>query len=191
MNSIPLKTVTVDEIASQVEELATESDKHNTHTRGKQPYLTTFKSIDEGVEGLLKMVDEEAVKETLVSSCGYYLAKASELRVQRQVIVEGLKKWTVGALGLSNPPHISEAFLAKLGVSTEKSYMFGSRSAPYPGSSKNRTTPRWTDRGNQRGRDGRSGQHEGRRFSRDLDQRDSQDRDNYRKRTRSFADRRA
>jgi len=188
MNSIPLKTVTVDEMASQVEELATEVDKHDTHTRGKQPYLATLKSVEGEVEELLAMVDEEAVKETLISTCGYYLGKSSELRVQRQEIVDGLKKWTVGALGLSKPPHIPEALLAKLGVSRERDHKFGSRPAPYPGSSRKRTAPRWTDRGNQRGRGGRP---EGRRFSNDHDGEGFQDRDNYRRRTRSFADRRA
>ena len=187
MNSIPLKTVTVDEMSSQVEELATEIDKYTTHTRGKQPYLTVLESIDEKVEGLLTMVDEEAVKETLISNCGYYIGKASELRINRSAIVDGLKKWSVGALGLSNPPHISEAFLAKLGVRGERGHTFGSRPAPYPGSSKKRTEPRWTDRGNQWGGDGRSGRSGGRRFSKDFGE-DSQDRSGYRTRTRRSAD---
>ena len=187
MNSIPLKTVTADELTSQVEELATEADKHNTHTRAKQPYLTTLKSIDDDVKELLRMVDEEAVKETFVASLGYYLAKAQELRVQRQVIVDGLKKWAVQALGVLNPPHISESYLARFGVSTERKNKFGSRPAPYPGSTNKRSTPRWTDRGNEWGRGGRSGRPGGRRF----DEEDSQDRDSYRKRTRHFENRRS
>ena len=187
MNSIPLKTVTADEMTSQVEELAAEADKHNTNTRAKQPYLTTLKSIDEGVQELLTMVDEDAVQETLISNLGYYLGKAPELRVQRQVIVDGLKKWAVEATGLSKPPHISEAYLARLGVPKERDYKFGSRPAPYPGSSQKRTTPRWTDRGNERGRNDRSG----RRFSGDFDREDSQDRDGYRKQMRHSANRRA
>lgn len=187
MNSIPLKPVTVDEVASQVEALATEADKHNTHTRAKQSYLTTLKSVDEELQGLLAMVDDEAVRETMVSSLGYYLSKVSELRVQRQVIVDGLKKWTVEALGLSKPPHIPEGYLAKLGVPKGRDYKFGSRSAPYPGSTGKRTMPRWTDRGNQWSRDDRSG----RRSSRDFDREDTQGRNDYRKQTRHFANRRA
>lgn len=191
MSGIPLKTVTADEITSQVEELATEADEHNTHTRAKQPYLTTLKSIDEGVQELLTMVDEEAVKETLVSSLGYYLGKVSELRVSRQVIVDGLKKWTVEAIGLSKPPYVSEAFLARLGVPRERDHKFGSRPAPYPGSTNKRTMPRWTDRGNEWGRNDRSSRPGGRRFSEGFDGEDSQDRDNYRKRRRHSVNERA
>jgi len=193
MNSIPLKTLTVDELTAQVDELATEVDKHNTHTQAQRPYLTTLKSIDKQIQELLVMVDGDAIKETLISGLGYYLGKVSELRVQRQVIVEGLKKWTVGALGLSEPPHIPEAYLARLGVPRAKDHRFGSRPAPYPGSSMKRTTPRWTDRGNERGRNDRSGRPGGRRFSEGFDEGDPQDRDrdSYRKRTRHFANRRA
>ena len=190
MNNIPLKTVTVDEMTSQVEELATEADKHNTFPRAKQPYLTTLKSFDEEVQGLLTMVDEDAVKETLISNLGYYLGKATELRVQRQVIVDGLKKWTVEAIGLSTPPYIPETYLARLGVPKERSFKFGSRPAPYPGSAQKRTTPRWTDRGNEWSRNDRSGRPGVRRSSRYFDG-GSQDRDSYRKPRRDFADRRA
>lgn len=186
MNNIPLKTITVDELTSQVEELATEIDKHNAD-RVKKPYLTTVKSLDEGVQELLTMVDDEAVRETLVSNLGYYLGKVGELRVQRNAIVDGLKKWTVEALGLSKPPHISEAYLARLGVSREREHKFGSRPAPYPGSSNKKTTPRWTDRGNDRGRNDRSGRPGRRRFSEDFDEEDSQDRDSYRRRGRYSA----
>lgn len=191
MSSIPLKTVTVDELTSQVEELATEVDTHNTHTRAKQPYLTTLKSVGDDVRELLTMVDEDAVKETLVANCGYYLGKAQELRVRRQDIVDGLQKWTVQALGLPKPPYIPEQYLARLGVPKEKDYKFGSRSAPYPGSAKKRSTPRWTDRGNEWSRGGRSDRHGGSRSSRDFNEGGSRDGDNYRKRTRHFENWRA
>jgi len=186
MNSIPLKTVTVDEMTSQVEELATEADKHTTLTRAKQPYLTTAKSIDEEVQEFLRMVDEDAVKETLGSSLGYYLGKVAGLRIQPQVAVDGLKKWAVEALGLSQPPYISDALLARLGVPRERDYKFGSRPAPYPGSTKTRTAPRWTDRGNQWDRNDRSDRSRDRRPSKDFGE---EDRDGYRKQRRSFGNR--
>ena len=191
MSSIPLKTVTADELTSQVEELATEVDKHNTHTRAKQPYLTTLKSVDDDVKELLTMVDEDAVRETLVANLGYYLGKAHELRIRRQDIVDGLEKWVVQALGLPKPPHISKEFLARLGVPKEKDYKFGSRPAPYPGSAKKRSMPRWTDRGNEWGRGGRSGRPGGYRSSNDFDGENSRDGDSYQKRTRHFENRRA
>jgi len=191
MGSIPLKTVTVDELTSQVEELATEADKHNTHTRAKQPYLTTLKSLDDNVKELLTMVDESAVKDTFISSIGYYLAKSHELRIQRQAIIDGLKKWAVQALGISKAPHISEDYLARFGVRKEKDHRFGSRSAPYPGSDRKRPASRWTDRGNQWGRGSQSGRPGGRRSSEDFDGEGSRDRDRDQGRTRRFDNRRA
>lgn len=183
MNSIPLKTVTVDEMTSQVEELAAEADNH---TRTRQPYLATAKSVNEEVQELLTMVEEEEVKETLMASFGYYLSKCGELRTQRQVIIDGLKKWTVGALGLPEPPYIPDRLMAVYGLRREKPHKFGSRPAPYPGSARTRTEPRWTDRGNQRGRDDRSGRPGGQRSWRDFDREGSRDRDGYRGRTRHF-----
>lgn len=184
MGDIPLKTVTVDEMTSQVGDLATEFDECNTNTRARQPYVTVLESLEEELEGLLTMIDEEAVRETLVASLGFYLAKASELRVQRQTIVDGLKEWTVEALGLSKPPHVSEAYLARLGVSREKSHRFGSRPSPYPGSAKKNTKPSWTDRGNRWG--GR-GNQSARRSSDDFEE--SQDRNSHRGRARGFTSR--
>jgi len=194
LNNIPLKTVTVDDMASQVEELATEADNHDTHTRANKPYLATAKSIEKEVQELLPMVDGEEIKDTMIACCGYYLGKAGELRVQPQTILDGLKKWSVDALGLPTPPYISDHLLAKLGLRTgraEKSYGFGSRRAPYPGSTQKTTMPSWAGRGNQRRRDDRSGQPGGRRFSRDSDEVGYRDRDNYRQRERHFANRTA
>ena len=190
MGSIPLKTITVDELTSQVEELATEADKDNTHTRAKQPYLTTLKSVDDDVKELLTMVDEDAVKDTFVSSIGYYLGKAHELRIQRHAVVDGLKKWAVQALGVSKAPHISEEYLARFGVRGGGGHRFGSRPAPYPGSDKKRSTSSWTDRGNQWGRGSQSGRPGGRRSSQDFDEEGSRDRDSDRKRARRFENRR-
>jgi len=185
MSDIPLKTVTVDEMASQVGELATEFDKSNANTRARQPYVTALESVEEELAGLLTLIDEEAVKETMSASLGFYLSKAPELRVQRQTILEGLKAWTVEALGLPNPPYISEAFLAKLGVPRERSHRFGSRPSPYPGSARKNTTPSWTDRGNRWG--GR-GNQSARRSSNDFEE-ESQDRNSHRRRARGITNR--
>ena len=191
MNSIPLKTVTVDEMTSQVEELAAEADNNNTNIRPEQSCLTTVKSVEKEVQELLTMIDEEAVKETLLASIGYYIGKVGQLRIKPPAIVDGLKKWSVGALGLPEAPYIPERFLAKIGAPREKDYKFGSRRAPYPGSTNQARASPWAGRGNQRGRDDRSGQPGGRRFSKDFGEEGSRDRDSYRSRGRHFADRRA
>lgn len=188
MSGIPLKTVTADEMKFKVEELAAEVDNGNTHPHAKKPCLTTVKSVEEEVQELLTMIDEEAVKETFLANCGYYVGKTSELRLRSEAVIDGLKKWTVGALGLPEPPYIPNGLLERLGVRTEKDYKFGSRRPPYPGSAKTDGSP-WAGRGNQRRRDDRPGQFRGRRSSTDFDRENSRDRDGYRKRERHFANR--
>jgi ATP-dependent RNA helicase MSS116 len=178
MNNIPLKTVTVDEMTSHVEELATEADRRNIHAN--QPYLATLKSVNKEVQELVTMLEEDVVKETLMASFGYYLSKVGLLRTQPQVVIDGLKQWTVGALGLPEPPYIPDRLMAVYGSRREKDYKFGSRPAPYPGSAKSRTMPRWTDRGNQWGRDDRSGRPSGHRSRNDFGEKDSHDRDGRR-----------
>ena len=177
MNNIPFKTVTVDEIESQVEELAAEADNRSTHPRF---HLAAVKSVEEKVLELLPKIDEEAVRETLMAGFGYYLAKSAQLRVKPGVIIDGLKEWTVDALGLSEPPHIPKGVLLRLNV-REESGRFGSRRPPYPGSTNKTNGSGWGGRGNQRRRDDRSGQHGGHRFSKDFDREDSHHRDSYRR----------
>jgi ATP-dependent RNA helicase MSS116 len=185
LNKIPLKTVTVDEMKSKVEELATEADNRCDRTRDKQPYLTAMKSLEGEVQELLKMVDEEAVKETLIGTLGFYLGRGRQIRISGNTILDGLEKWSVGALGLSEPPRVPRKYLSLLGDKGERDHKFGSRRAPYPGSTREKTTPRWTDRGNQWGRrDDRSDRRGVRWSPRDLDENDSRDRDGYRGRTR-------
>ena len=187
LNNIPLKTVTVDEMTSHVEKLAAEADEHNPRAPTKPSYLATVESTNKRVQEVLTMIDEEAVKETLMATVGYYLGKVGELRIDPQEILRGLKKWTVGALGLAEPPQISDRLLGLLGGRRKRDDKFGSRYPPYPGSFKKNTTPHWTDRGNQWGRNDRSGRPSGRQSSRSFGEADSRNRDGYRKRARGFA----
>jgi len=133
------------------------------------------------------MVDEQAVHETLLASLGHYLPMAGQLRTQPQTIVDGLKAWAVGALGLTEHPHIPNSLLSKLGVRKERGSKFDSRRPPFPGSTRTTNVSSWSDRGNQRHRDDRSGRFE-RRPS--FDREDSRDRDSFR-RGRNFANRTA
>lgn len=180
LNKIPLKTVTVDEMKSHVEELAAEADKSKPRAPTKPSYLTTVESTNQRVQDVLTMIDEEAVKETLMAAVGYYLGKVGELRIAPQEIVRGLKNWTVGALGLAEPPHVSDRLLNLLGGRGKRDDEFGSRHSPYPGSMKKKTTPRWTDKGNQWSRNDRSARPGGHRSSRGFGEGDSRGRDGYR-----------
>lgn len=158
MSSIPLRTVTTKEIASQVDELAANFDadpkaffKGVTTSEGfesrartiraalpvvfRAPYTPVLANVEEEVTNLLLGLDEEAARETVMSSLGYYLGHANELRLDKNAIVESIKDWSVKSLGLATPPYISPAFLAKLGVSNRPA---------------RRQESRWGGNGNQR-----------------------------------------
>jgi len=143
MSDVPLKSVSTAEIQSQVEAMSktfdadpedyfkdveTSAGGFDTRGRGRSPLPTVFPApyapavskIDEQVKNLLEGVDEEAVTETLMASLGYYVGRAHELRLDKRIIVDGLKTWSQQALGLLTPPYISESFLAKLGMSSRK-----------------------------------------------------------------------
>ncbi|KIP09745.1 hypothetical protein PHLGIDRAFT_102274 [Phlebiopsis gigantea 11061_1 CR5-6] len=108
LNNIPLKPLSTNELTAQVKEL---TDKH---TPG---YGQRLEQIDGTVKDFMAKLNPEAVKETLASQLGYYVGKSGDLRVEKDVIVEGLKTWSVEACGLAQAPYFSESFLQKLGIS--------------------------------------------------------------------------
>lgn len=70
------------------------------------------------IEGSLGALDEEEdVRETFNSLLGFYLGRGSELRTNKMAIIDALKQWSVEAGRLERPPHLSDHFLQKLGVS--------------------------------------------------------------------------
>ncbi|SNX84046.1 related to RNA helicase [Melanopsichium pennsylvanicum] len=68
-------------------------------------------------EALSKLDEEEGVRETFNSLLGFYLGKGDELRTNKMSILEGLKQWVVQAGRLERPPHMSDSFMQKLGIS--------------------------------------------------------------------------
>lgn len=162
LTDIPMKPLTVTELTSQVDALAKDYDENPTSyaptPRGLSPdhihpFTPALADMDNQIQILLQNLDEEAIRETLGAMLGYYIARSHELRVQRSVIVQGLKDWTVEACGLPKPPYISDAFLAKLGIND------GRTGNNYRGPSYEKrpleTGPRthWMGRGSQRIKD--------------------------------------
>lgn len=86
--------------------------------------------LDSAVASLVQQLDEEAVRETMISLLGYYLAKSDDMRVQKQDVLSGLSDWSMQAGGLTQAPHISDALLTRLGMSRSsrtKSSSFNNR----------------------------------------------------------------
>ncbi|SJX60705.1 related to RNA helicase [Sporisorium reilianum f. sp. reilianum] len=89
--------------------------------RGPLTGKFTTKALTPLVEESLSSLDEEdGVREAFNSLLGFYLGKGDELRTSKMSILDGLKQWTVEAGRLERPPHLSDAFLQKLGVSLKE-----------------------------------------------------------------------
>jgi len=160
LTDVRLKAVTVAEMKGEVAALAEKHDANSTSSAArpiadmkKKLALVLSSQTEEIIKEALKRLDPEAVRETFASLLGYYIAKSPELRVGKNIIVEGLRLWTTGAMGLARPPYVSEAFLHRLGVSDGRTKRFGSAGSPQDNDFAARSGPRWVGRGQQRLKD--------------------------------------
>ncbi|KAJ1032310.1 hypothetical protein NDA18_001797 [Ustilago nuda] len=69
-------------------------------------------------DSLNSLDEEEGVREVFGSLLGFYVGKGDELRTSKMQMVEGLKQWSVEAGRLERPPHMSEQYMQKLGISS-------------------------------------------------------------------------
>lgn len=69
---------------------------------------------------VLPTLDSYDIREVFATLCGYYINKAHELRCTKDVVLQGLKTWAVEALGAPEEPHVSSAFLQKVGMGDGK-----------------------------------------------------------------------
>lgn len=176
LTHVPMKATTVKEIENQVMELAAKHDANPNAFYTPPPVPRQIRSrfrdappaqvpvgfspkssekvaqIETSVKEILPQLDELTVDETFASLLGYYIAKAPELRVQKGVILQGCKDWATGAAGLPQEPHISQAFLQRLGYDDGRTKRFGARRTEYPSRRPAGSAP-WDKRGSQRGRD--------------------------------------
>ncbi|KAH9926772.1 P-loop containing nucleoside triphosphate hydrolase protein, partial [Fomitopsis serialis] len=132
---MPLKPQTTGELEKQVRELAQrlDSGEHSVSIKGAQsPYLPVFEAIQKDIEQLQTRLDEDAVSGVMFSLFGYYGTHVGDLRVQRNVVIEGLKNWATEAMGLEEPPYISRDVLTKTGFGStpQKSMRENRRSEP-------------------------------------------------------------
>lgn len=142
LTEMPLKPLTAGELQRQVTELATRLDSGELQVKInnlRPPYLDALDSIPQRVAELQTMLDEEAITDTMLSLFGYYGSKVAEIRVQRSDVVDGLKKWATETMGLPNPPYVSPAMLAKVGLSEK----------PEVHHTKRRGSSPWNVRGSQ------------------------------------------
>lgn len=169
LNEVPLKPVTSDELARQVQDLAAQYDAdpsalfkgvpikaHDAKGRlirgGPKMYdapispRLSSEGINNNVAALLEHIDEEAVKETFASLLGYYVPKSPELRVQKGNILAGCRSWATDACGLATPPYVSDGFLQRMGLNDGRTKHFGKT---YREPRSVRPTNSWETRGKQ------------------------------------------
>jgi ATP-dependent RNA helicase MSS116, mitochondrial len=170
LDGVPLKPITLNELKAQVNSLAETYDadpmtafknvpvvaptnvrrpdrnRPKPYSPGQQKLLD---NIPAAVDGILPSLDEEAVKETFASMLGYYMSKSPELRVQKNVIVQGCKDWTTEACGLPVPPYVSETFLQRLGFSDGRTKRFGQSYGLDRRGAPPKNTVHWAGRGRQ------------------------------------------
>ncbi|GBE87445.1 P-loop containing nucleoside triphosphate hydrolase protein [Sparassis latifolia] len=173
LTDIPLKPLTTNELKNQVTELAKKYDEDpskfyqdagvivNSRAPERQrpalfpeQYSPVLEQFSDAISHLCSTLDEEAVKETMMSLLGYYLSKSGELRVQKSVIVQGLKDWTTEACELPVAPYVSEAFLAKLGLQDGRTKNFGKpKDFGRGGFGSRGSQPHWMGRGSSSNKD--------------------------------------
>ncbi|KAJ7096071.1 P-loop containing nucleoside triphosphate hydrolase protein [Mycena epipterygia] len=163
LTDVPLKPLALNELTEQTKQLAERFDANpvDYFLKAKSPVPETLfgnavapvvDGIEQNIGSLLPRLDEEAIRETFMSLLGYYLSKSPELRVQKPIIVQGCQDWTTGACGLERAPHVSVAFLQKLGLSDGRTKHFGKMRDSMPTYSRTVKAP-WLGRGNVRERE--------------------------------------
>jgi len=179
LTEVPMKPLTSNELQLQVKELAADFEQNPTkYITRPQPQqqqqqtqrfdprrrpapspvsyapgsLARVEGINDAVEQLKSRLDEEAINETFASMLGYYIAKSPELRVNKDVILEGCKAWAQEVGGLPSPPYVSQSFLEKLGYGDGRTGRFNK--APRDYGSRGKSSAPWMGRGSNRARSG-------------------------------------
>ncbi|KAG6918206.1 hypothetical protein DXG01_015995 [Tephrocybe rancida] len=153
LSSVPLKSMSTEDLTSQVLELAkahdsdpeaffadaptpkpSPMDKFRSKGRSftgrndrlfKSVVLPFVEETDRAINNLKSKMDEEAIRETFMSLLGYYMTRVPSLAVPRDAVVDGLKDWTTDGVGLSQAPYVSEATLARCGGGKSRGSSFG------------------------------------------------------------------
>lgn len=191
LNDIPLKPCPVGELQAEVETLTREWDadpptfalpppepkqsgyrSRGNFSRAPRP-MSIPKALSPRLESLseslktnvIPTLDMLSVRETFASLLGYYINKAHELRTTKEVVLTGLKKWSVEAAGLDEEPYVSPEFLKKLGYNDGRTKRRGTVRREYEDRGRAGASP-WERRGRQTsgGPRGRDDDRAGRRY---------------------------
>ncbi|EIW71300.1 hypothetical protein TREMEDRAFT_27395, partial [Tremella mesenterica DSM 1558] len=105
LHQVPLKTQTVKDLEEENQRLA------NSRSMAEK-----VAALPNAVQQLFPSLDPTALEEVFTAQLGFYVGRTRELGLSPEDILEELKEWSVGAMGLAEPPHLSSDFLSKLGI---------------------------------------------------------------------------
>ncbi|POY70990.1 hypothetical protein BMF94_6017 [Rhodotorula taiwanensis] len=183
LNDIPLQPCPVGELQAEVQKLTEQWDadppafapppaeprsSSGYRTRASSPRAARAVSIPKALSPRLDSMSESlktnviptldmlSVRETFASLLGYYINKAHELRTTKEVVLTGLKRWSVEAAGLEEEPYVSPEFLKKLGYNDGRTKRRGTVRRDWDDRSRGSDSP-WDRRGRQGGASGGGG----------------------------------
>jgi ATP-dependent RNA helicase MSS116 len=143
------------------------------HPSRNNKTVIPLSNLDNETSALLEQTDRDAIREVFVSLLGYYFSKASDMRVTKESIYEGIQAWTTEACGLPQPLFVSAELLTKMGGGSRgsqrgplrKSFGLKPPATRYNNSEQNRWQNERTDRGASRSRQPwGEGEHKNARF---------------------------
>lgn len=171
LSHVPMKPVTAQDLEQQVHEIAerydedpkaffppvprSQSRRSFTISSFKGNVTEKLRALKEDIKELWPGMPSDQVEETFASMLGYYVSRMEQLRTPRNIVLEGLRTWTVEACGLEQAPHVSEAFLRKIGFHGNGGGSRNSDRSGFGRPSSSRSLSRrdsWQDRGSGSGR---------------------------------------
>lgn len=123
LSHIPLKPLTVKDFSNEL------SESLQPKIEGARPNssLVRYQDLERTTTEVLSRLDEAAVGETMTSMLGFYVSMTGQLRISNQELLENLQRWTTEGMGLKEPPYVSPAFLAKVGMGRASRSFGGNR----------------------------------------------------------------
>ncbi|KAI0036233.1 DEAD-domain-containing protein [Vararia minispora EC-137] len=133
LSDVPINHLSAKELEEATRELAAKHDddpkafmssaRSGTSASAPARFAPKVQNVVEGmpqiVNDFFDRLDPEAVREVFVATLGFYSTTIDDLHVSRGEVLEGMREWATEGLGLAEPPHVSEAMLKKIGMSSD------------------------------------------------------------------------
>ncbi|KAI0790440.1 P-loop containing nucleoside triphosphate hydrolase protein [Abortiporus biennis] len=162
LHNIPMKTLTVSDLSEELKGLVENFDTDNNayykqipggsgRPKKIQSPLAPILDLKQSLDDVFQRLNPEEIKEAFFASIGFYQSVVEQLRVQPNVVLQGLYDWSVQAMRLPEAPFVSDKFLEKLGFN-RRVKTNSSSSRPRPSKFDGKRSQPWTERGSNSAR---------------------------------------